>query len=186
MYGMIHKSVRDMIVAEFGEQQWEKVAEAAGIGDEHLLSLEVYDDDIIYRMVSIAAEMFDLTTEEVLKSFGRHFVVNTLPLAYQSMIETYGRSSFELLSNINRLHDNIKSTFTGYRPPSFLVESISDNSIDIIYESERSGLSPFVVGLILGLSEYFHESLVIEEMCPLATVNGEKTRFRIINEQTDR
>ena len=174
-----------MIVAEFGKQQWEKVAEAAGVGEEHLLSLEAYDDDIVYRLVGIAAEMFDMSGEQVLRSFGRHFVVKTLPLGYQSLVETYGRSSFELLNNINRLHTTIKATFSDYKPPFFAVEYLSDNSIDLFYESERSGLTPFVIGLIDGLSEYYKESLTILEVSPLETESGEKTRFRIINEQAE-
>lgn len=182
MYGMIHKAVRDMVEAQFGEEAWQKIAEDAGVSDEHLLSMNTYEDQVVYDMIGSATKMLGLTPEQVLEGFGSYFVTETLQNNYKSILQTYGKSSFELLENLNALHTSIKATFTGYRPPSFTVANISSNEIDLVYESTRVGLTPFVRGLVAGAAAFYNESVTITEEHPIDFPDGESTRFRLVRE----
>jgi hypothetical protein len=182
MYGMIHKSVRDMVQKEFGEESWNEIAASAGVDEAHLLSMEAYDDEIVYNLVDSASKLLGLSSAEILETFGQHFVLTTLNAQYKQLLLGYGKTCFELLDNINYLHSSIKSTFTGYLPPIFSLEHVNDFEIDLVYESPRVGLTPFVRGLLNGLAILYMETLVISEEEHITVESGEKTRFRVCRE----
>ncbi len=182
MYGMIHKSIHGMVVDEHGEEGWEQIAKKAGVEDKHLLSMETYDDHIVYDLVDAAADHMQLKPEQILESFGQHFVNETLNKNYQNLLRSYGQSSFELLENLNLLHTTIKTTFTGYKPPGFSVRYITPDEIDLLYDSGRIGLTPFVRGLLTGIAELFDESLTITSEEKIKAATGEQTRFRIVRD----
>ena len=70
MYGIINKSIQDLITANFGDDKWEKVKEKSAVDVDFFLSNEPYDDDITYKLANAAAEVLDLTLGEVLQAFG--------------------------------------------------------------------------------------------------------------------
>lgn len=182
MYGMIHKSIHGMVVEHLGEEGWQKIACQAEIDEQHLLSMQCYDDHIVYDLVEAAADYMELKPSQILEDFGEHFVNKTLSNNYQNLLKVYGQTSFELLDNLNKLHTSIKTTFTGYRPPSFKVRYIMSDEIDLIYESERIGLSPFVRGLLTGIANLFGETLVIAYEEKIDVPSGEQTLFRVVRE----
>lgn len=179
MYGMIHKAVRDMVVESYDDETWQSIARQAGIEDKHLLSLNIYDDILVYRMVETAAERLGKTTEQILEGFGKYFIRGTISGDYKNLIRTYGQSSFELLGNLNKLHSTIKSTFTGFSPPVFNLRMIDDSTAEVEYISKRAGLSPFVRGLILGLADFYQERIFVLSEKSLASGVGEVWVFTI-------
>ena len=40
MYGLIHRAIRDCVIAEFGEDSWSKISETASL-DESMLSTQL-------------------------------------------------------------------------------------------------------------------------------------------------
>jgi len=181
MYGMIHKAVKSMAVDQFGESKWALIAKDADVNEQHFLSMESYDDEIVYRMIGSASRILDVESSQILEAFGRYFILTSLNSQYKNLLKAYGDTSFHLLDNINNLHSSIKSTFTGYSPPRFTVTYLTEskNVIDLEYESIREGLSPFVRGLIAGLAKLYNENLVITEEASLASPTGARTKFRI-------
>ncbi|GAB5500226.1 MAG: hypothetical protein PsegKO_25370 [Pseudohongiellaceae bacterium] len=182
LYGMIHKSIHGMVVEHLGEEGWQKIAKQAEVDEQHLLSMESYDDHIVYDLVEAAADCMNLKPDQILEDFGRHFVNQTLSNNYQNLLKSYGQTSFELLDNLNKLHTSIKTTFTGYRPPAFTVRYIMSDEIDLFYESERIGLSPFVRGLLAGIADLYGETLVIAFEEKTDVPEGEQTLFRVVRE----
>jgi len=182
VYGMIHKSIHGMVLEHLGEEGWKKIADQAEVDEQHLLSMESYDDHIVYDLVEAAADCMNLKPSQILENFGEHFVKKTLSNNYQNLLKNFGQTSFELLDNLNKLHTSIKTTFTGYRPPTFTVRYIMLDEIDLIYKSERIGLSPFVRGLLTGIAYLYGESLVIAYEEKIDVSSGEQTLFRVVRE----
>ena len=81
--------------------------------------------------------------------------------------------------NLNNLHDRISSTFLNYRPPNFRVWEGDGKDVEILYLSERIGLTPFVEGLLQGLAQRFNQSMEIMGIEPQVAESGEKTLFKV-------
>jgi hypothetical protein len=67
MYGIVNKSIEDLVVANFGREKW-IVHEKSGI-DVDFSSNEVYDDAITYQIATTLSEEMNMTLSQVL-TFG--------------------------------------------------------------------------------------------------------------------
>jgi len=161
MYGMIHKAIRDMVKTVHGEQAWQSVLSESGASYGDFLSLRSYDDEIAYNLVGACSKILGAPAETCLEDFGRFWVLVTASEHYSDMMKSYGQDTFSLLSRMNEMHERISSTFSGYKPPFFTVDSLNEQHCLLHYRSVRTGLSPFVVGLVQGLGEFYNESVTI-------------------------
>jgi guanylate cyclase soluble subunit beta len=95
------------------------------------------------------------------------------------LVSAAGNSLVEFLNNLNTLHDKISSTFLDYRPPTFDVTTKAGGEVDILYTSERTGLTPFVEGLMIALGQRFNEPVEVLNIESIAVDAGEKSRFSV-------
>lgn len=179
MYGVINKSLRDMVTEQFGEAKWQEVLQRSGVPDDSFLAMRSYDDDVTYQLAQACADEMAIDLGDALRAFGVHWVENTVARQYDTLMRAAGSDMLGFLGNLNGLHDRISSTFLDYRPPSFEIGDTSSNPVDILYVSERVGLTPFVEGLLQGLAVRFEQLMDIVEIIPQPVPAGEKTLFRV-------
>ena len=179
MYGLVHTSVRDMVLQNHGTDTWEKIRAIAGVGDEDFLAMNSYDDSIILSLVSAASETLEITSDQCLDEFGQFWVLDTAAKHYREMIDGFGHSIWTLLENLDHMHDRMTSTFHGYDPPSFFLENTTHNTHLLHYRSSRQGLTPFVIGLLKGLAIHFKTPIDISIEQETLSPEGQHTVFRI-------
>ncbi|MDA7918295.1 heme NO-binding domain-containing protein [Mariniblastus sp.] len=179
MYGLVHTSVRDMVLQNHGPATWEQIRSDAGVGDEDFLAMKSYDDSIILNLVTAASETLQISPEECLNAFGQFWVLDTAAKHYSEMIDGFGSDMWALLENLDHMHDRMSSTFHGYDPPSFFLKNHEDGSRLLHYRSSRQGLTPFVIGLLNGLAIHFKTTIDIAIDEETLSTNGQHTVFRL-------
>jgi len=179
MYGVINKSLKDMIIEQFGVERWTSILSRSGIPADSFLSLRSYDDERTYALAQACADELQIPLGAALKSFGEHWVKRTLDNEYSALVNSAGAHLVEFLQNLNALHDKMASTFADYQPPSFDVESLPGSMISIMYTSQRQGLTAFVEGLLLALARRFNQGMDIVGIEPQKVQFGEQTRFML-------
>lgn len=155
MYGLINISVKNLVTEKFGHQKWEQIYERAGLENDIFLSNKTYDDQITYRLVTASSEVLGISAEEILKEFGRYWVLNVAPTGYGKLLEAGGRTYDEFLLNLPSFHTRVMLIYPEVRPPNFEVSMLEDGRLRIVYGSARPGLLPFIFGLLDGLAERF-------------------------------
>ena len=178
MYGLINNSLKNMILEQFGEQQWQQVLESSGVPEDSFLTMRSYDDSVTYSLAGAASEVLGAPVEACLEMFGEYWVLETASKSYGMLLDAAGKDMMEFLSNINALHDRITSTFLNYIPPEFFVEKKGNHYL-IHYMSTREGLTPFVVGLLKGLAKRFNIKLDILSQTELEVDLGAHTIFEV-------
>jgi guanylate cyclase soluble subunit beta len=166
-----------LLISKHGKPTWERVARRAGISDEHLVTLRAYDDEVVYNLVLAAAKELHVSAEEMLEQFGVFLIEENSANHSGYLLSAYGTSNFELLENVNLLHSSVSSTFTKFTPPHFEMKKHSPELAELACFSKRTGLTPFVRGLVLGIADMFQESVEIVEETPLDGEQGETSRF---------
>ena len=162
MYGMVHKAARAMALEKFGTEFLDRVLERCGLGDEHFISSEIYDDETTLSLVAALSEESGLPTDELLTAFGQYWIKFATQSSYRQVMAMTGSSLDEFLANLDRMHAGIESAMPGARMPSFELVGNTGDSIDVIYRSSRAGLEPFVKGLMMGVLTYFGEKGDVE------------------------
>ncbi len=176
MYGMIHKSLRDLIVTSHGDEQWSKIMQQAASDEDEFLSLKHYEDEVVLRLLGSACEVTQESLSSMLSQLGKHFILVTATEHYGDMIKSYGANPFEMLENVNMLHSQIRTTFLDYKPPSFEVEKQA-TGIKLHYKSSRTGLSDFVTGILEGLATLYNQKIVITTVSHIDSDHGDYVVF---------
>lgn len=170
MYGMVHTAARSMVVDTLGEGAWTRILDEAQLNGEYFISGQNYSDDVTFALIGAISRVSGIETSDLLKNFGRYWIKYASNSSYGTMFRIGGLDLVTFLTNLNRMHASIHSTMPASRMPSFEVLHVEDGRIDVLYGSDRTGLFPFVEGLMSGLMEHFGETGHVTHM---ATADGD-------------
>lgn len=158
MFGMIHQAARELTIDAFGVEAWEDVRRDLGMDESEFVSAQQNADERTFALVGAIAARAGLSIEDTLHAFGKFWVSYSERSTYAALMRMNGDTLPEFLENLDRMHTAIQMTMPDARMPSFFVRDANERGIDIVYQSERRGLEPFVVGLLEGLMARFQQA----------------------------
>lgn len=169
MYGMVNEAIRSMIIETGGQDAWDTIASKASIKDkEGFASFEQYDDKVTLDLVVHTSQHLDIDVPKLLEGFGVYWVEYAKESEYSSILEAAANNPIDLLKNLNALHKRLELTFDNLKAPSFWVENLTENTLDLYYQSHRDmPLEFFVVGLVKGVFKLYDATCEVE-------IKGEK------------
>lgn len=156
MYGMVNKSVEDLITTQFGADKWELVKAKAGVTVESFISNESYPDAMTYGLIGAATKVLGLSVDEILFTFGEFWVLHTARLGYGELLSSAGRNLGEFLDYLPSFHTRVALIFPHLKPPSFECSDRQPDRVTMHYFSHRPGLSVFVRGLLSGVAKMYN------------------------------
>lgn len=162
MYGIVNKAIEDLVVTNFGENNWQRIREHSGVEVDFFISNEAYDDDITYKLAQAVAEVMDMPINKVMEAFGEWWVLKTSKEKYGGLMQAGGQSLKEFLKNLPVFHNRVMLIYPKLTPPEFRVSDETEKSILVHYYSKREGLQDFVRGLMIGLGKMFETPVEVE------------------------
>jgi hypothetical protein len=180
MYGLVNKAIQALVIDAKGNDIWEVVKRKAGVDEPAFISMQNYPDEITYNLVAAASEILDTPPEEILRLFGRHWILYTAKVGYGDLLDVNGQTFLEFINNLDAMHARIASTMPELSPPSFECLNIDKNTIEVHYFSERVGLCPMVKGLLEGLGERFQMRIIVEQLPRAAADNFDRFQITIL------
>lgn len=155
MYGLVNQGIQGLITENYGSAIWEKIKAKAGYEDVTFLASHLYDDSVTFSLATTASEVLDINVADILKAFGKYWVLNIGKEKYGTLMKSGGNNIIQFLKNLPNFHSRVMLIYPKAQPPEFKVDVISENTIHLHYYSSRIGLTDFMFGLIDGLSEFF-------------------------------
>lgn len=162
MYGIINKTIQDLITNHFGEEKWNEILLSSGIKEEYFISNQTYDDEVTYKLAIASAEKLNLSTDEILETLGQWWILKTTQEKYKGLMDSGGKTLKDFLTNLPQFHNRIMLIYTKITPPEFKITDISEKNLNLHYFSKREGLHFFVKGLIQGLAIYYDTPIEIK------------------------
>jgi hypothetical protein len=164
MYGLIHRYLKDHIIDSAGEGVWRSIASELRISPAELISQEVYDDALTFELVEVASRRLGRSVDDCLAAFGRFWVIRVSQDTYRAVMDFTGRDLGTFLKNLDRMHHSVAAVMPKARLPSFTLIEQSSGHFLVQYRSERTGLEPFVGGLLEGMLEWFELTGNVEQV----------------------
>ena len=155
MYGMVNKSVQELVTINFGVDKWEAIKKKAGVTVEAFISNESYPDAMTYGLIGAATEVLGMSADEILFAFGEFWVLHTALKDYGDLLSSAGRNLPEFLDYLPMFHTRVALIFPHLKPPRFECSDRQDDRITMHYFSHRPGLSVFVQGLLSGVAKMY-------------------------------
>jgi hypothetical protein len=162
MYGLVNKAIEDLVISLADEDTWLEIARQADVDVVAFVSLDTYDDDVTYRLVTAASAVLGIPAETVLESFGEHWVRYTGREGYGHLMQSFGTDVPSFLHNLDALHARVNLMMPDLRPPSFEIEDESGDRFIVHDHSDRVGLAPMVTGLLRGIGALFDQEVQVE------------------------
>lgn len=162
MYGIVNKSIEDLVVANYGLEKWEEIKEKSNIDIEYFISSETYDDEITFSLATTIAGELNVSVDDVLKTFGEWWIMHTGKNHYGYLLESGGDNFRSFILNLPLFHNRVMMLYPKLTPPEFKVSDVEENSIHLHYFSKRKGLTAFVHGLMSGLGKFFATDVTTE------------------------
>lgn len=161
MYGLVNKSIQELITTNFGIEKWEIIKLKSGIDIDYFISTEPYDDSVTYQLAQAASDDLNISVDEVLFVFGEWWILKTGSEKYGGLMKAGGKNLKEFLINLPLFHDRVLLIYPKLTPPEFKIDEIEDQSLVLHYFSKREGLVGFMKGLISGLGKMFETPVEI-------------------------
>lgn len=162
MYGIINQAVKDLVTHDHGESKWIEICNEAKVDSTDFISLDYYPDHITYALVGATSKVLSVPAPDVLKLFGKYWILYTAKQGYGPIMNMFGENFTECLKNLDNLHSRMGMTMPNLTPPKFILREKTDQLIKLEYQSKRPGLCPMVAGLLEGLAEKHHTKVSIE------------------------
>lgn len=178
MYGLVNKAMKGFVIKSFDEDKWKTICHKAEFDDYDFLSFKSYPDDLTYKLVRAASVELNMSAESILEAFGEYWILYTANEGYSDMLDVSGTTFPEFVSNLDMLHFRVSNIMPELRPPMFTSRTISENSLELDYNSDRTGLTPMVTGLIRGLGKRFGLEVTAKLIDPKSN-NGVHDRFLV-------
>jgi hypothetical protein len=172
MYGIVNKSIEELVVHNFGAEKWEEIKTKSNIDIQYFISNESYDDSVTFILAQTIAENLNIPLSEVLKSFGEWWILHTGKNHYGYLLESGGDNFRSFLLNLPSFHNRVMMLYPKLTPPEFQVSHVEEKSVHLHYFSKRKGLTDFVHGLISGLGKFFSTEVTTDH---IGSVPGENT-----------
>ena len=177
MYGVINDAFRRHVQEQYGDQIWRQVDDDTNLTEAAYIRMRQQDDASTYQLVGSTVAHTGLSAEEVLRAFGEFWIESVARKQYAGIMRKMGDDLVEFVGNLDEMHSSVSSTFLRYTPPSFEVQEGEDDVVLFVYNSFRKGLTPFVEGLLYGLSKYFSQEIEIQRIIADESAEGERTTF---------
>ncbi len=164
MYGMVNKAIAEMVCQQFGEDTWQQIKRKAELNVDVFLSMDAYPDDLTHRLVKAASAVLGLSASDVMQAFGEYWVKYTAEEGYGDLLEMSGDTLPEFLENLDNMHARVGVSFPQLKPPAFECTHMTEDSLNLHYQSTREGLTPMVIGLVKGLGERFNTEVTVSQI----------------------
>lgn len=163
MYGMVNEAMRQMVRETHGDAAWDRIRRRAGCEVESFVRMDSYDDGVTYRLVGAAVEELAVPAERLLHAFGEYWVGFAQAAGYADFFRACD-SYAGFVRQLDAMHARLELAFPDFRPPQFGCSIESPDRIEVVYRSHRTGLAPFVRGLLVGLGEPFGVVATVEQL----------------------
>jgi len=172
MYGIVNKSIEELVVHNFGAEKWEEIKTKSNLDIEYFISNESYDDSVTFVLAQTIAENLNIPLSDVLHLFGEWWILHTGKNHYGYLLESGGENFRSFLLNLPAFHNRVMMMYPKLTPPEFQVSEVEENSVHLHYFSKRKGLTDFVYGLMSGLGKFFATEVSTTH---ITSVQGENT-----------
>lgn len=169
MYGLVNKTLQEMVINRYGSAKWEEIRKESGIEPLLFITMERYPDEMTYKLVASISSVLGVPADRIIRSFGEHWF-QVAKVGYKDILDFTGDNFVDFIKNLDSMHTRVGLIFTGFRPPSFKCTEVTDSSLRLHYYSERPGLSPLVEGLLVSVGKHF--SLEVDAVLDKSRAGG--------------
>ncbi len=154
MKGIVFTEFLEMVEKEFGYNMVDDIIEASDLPSNGVYTaIGTYEFNEMTQLLGNLSSKTKIEIPTLLNTYGK-YLFHTFEKNYTAFFEKE-TDAFNFLESIeNYIHVEVKKLYPDAQLPRFETKRISDNSLEMIYSSERK-MSDFAEGLIFKTLVYY-------------------------------
>jgi hypothetical protein len=179
MKGIVFTEFLEMVEQEFGLETVDYILYKSDLKSNGIYtSVGTYDFFEMVTLITNLSEKVNIPVQDLIYAYGLYFF-KVLHANHSNIIDHY-KNPLDLLQSVeNHIHVEVRKLYPDAELPTFEMIHNDNNSIEMIYYSER-GMYMFAKGLIEKTFEHYQRNAEIRYQ--LLKEDGSKVRF-IISEK---
>ena len=177
MKGIIFTEFLDLVEDKFGIEMVDTIISQSSLKSEGIYTaIGTYNFSEMLQLLQNLSNNTNISIDDLLLVYAEHFF-SVIETSYPGLLATY-KDPIEMLSSIeNHIHVEVRKIYPEAELPTFIVESKTEDSLEMIYKSSRA-MHHFGLGLMNKTFEHFNSTatIVLEKI----KEDGTEVRF-IIN-----
>lgn len=176
MKGIVFTEFLDMVEQEFGLKTLDKIITASQLESNAVYtSVGTYDFFEMQKLIGNLSIETGIPVDVLIYTYGKFFF-KVLTRLHSDIFSLYN-SPIDMLASIeNHIHVQVRKIYPGAELPTFKIIDQKENSLEMIYFSERS-MYMFAKALMEKTFEHYHKNCNIE--LELMNKDGSQVRFKI-------
>lgn len=180
MYGLVNQAIEDLVRTNYSDQAWHDVQLAAGVENLVFVNEHSYSDDLTFKLIHAACEVFMQSPEILLRLFGRHWIMYTGREGWHEFFDVSCTGVISFLEQLDNMHEKVLAAMPEASPPKIeLIET--PDGYELVYISERVGLALFFQGIVEGLAEFYDEPWVVDQIQTQSEDGTDRFRLRLLS-----
>lgn len=164
MKGIIFRALEELVVTNYGMDQWERLLEQSNLVDRYFLGPKSYPDEELIALVTVISSTLNKPQPELIRDFGQ-YLFGFLSRSHKDLVDQFDRFDTLIEGIDGIIHKEVEKLYAEPNLPSILVQRISNNELHITYDSPRK-LCFCAEGLIHGAASYFGTDIhLVHETC---------------------
>ncbi len=161
MHGIIFLELEKYVVTKFGDDTWSKLLQETGLKGKVYWIGQIYPDEEVVALVSIAAKITRSSVAAILEDFGEFIAPNLVKIYMAFIVPTW--KTVDLLENAEEtIHKVVRMKLPGADPAILKTSRPNQDEVIIIYDSPRK-MCGVAKGIARGVAKYYGESITINE-----------------------
>jgi hypothetical protein len=160
MKGIVFNVFEEVVSAQYGEETWDALLDAAAL-DGVYTSLGSYPDAELVALAGAAAERLGVEPDEAVRWLGKE-AVPLFAAAYPDFFSPHARTRDFLLTLNEIIHPEVRKLYPGADVPRFDFDVSHTDRLVMGYRSPRQ-LCAFAEGLVQGAAAHFGERVSITQ-----------------------
>lgn len=160
MKGIVFTEFLEMVEEKFGYEVVDQIIEESKLpSGGAYTSVGTYSHAEMVQLLTGLSQKTNKDVPSLLKAFALYFF-DTLEKNYPQFLER-ANGAFDFLESIeNYIHVEVKKLYPDAELPTFETKMVADNSLEMIYTSERA-MADFAEGLMERAIAYYGEKVTI-------------------------
>ncbi|KAF8569046.1 hypothetical protein P879_03518 [Paragonimus westermani] len=157
MYGVLVEGLKQYVTKVFGDGLWWVALQHVTGKQKIIQTRQIYPENLLPQMITQLADMTGVSEDELYYEYGYFFLQYLTDSGFESLLRVLGDGFTEFLNALDDLHHHLQFSYPRIKPPAFLIAHMTDNTIDLVYESRRECFGHFVRGQLIAIAGLLYE-----------------------------
>ncbi|WP_137291096.1 heme NO-binding domain-containing protein [Natronorubrum halophilum] len=165
MHGIIHKTLKEYVVAKTDAETWEMIVDRADLEPTLYLPISSYDDHEIDRILETLSSMAVQNGRQIERDFGRTLAPELLTTFNAHLRDDW--DLFDVLEHLESITDGVGAATNANSLPTVSGTRVSAERVRVTYRTDRERVyCGLAQGILEGLADAFDgETTVTETAC---------------------